>query len=310
MKMAWAIADIPPQTGRVALVTGATSGLGLETARALAGAGARVILAARTEVKAAQAVANITRTVPNAALSFEKLDLASLASVREAARRISGQYASLDLLVNNAGVMAIPHRTLTEDGFETQFASNFLGHFALTRHLLAMLCAAPAARVVTLGSLAARAGAIAFDDPQLARGYTPWRAYSQSKLACVMFAIELGRRAKAAGWRLVSAASHPGWSVTNLQTVGPQMGLNRPSLASIGMRLFEPVLAQSAAAGALPTLFAATAPGVSNGDYVGPDGLGGLKGAPVLVTPPVGVLNEANGRRLWDMAETLSGLAA
>lgn len=307
MKVGWAIADMPKQAGRVALVTGATSGLGLETARALAGAGTRVIMAARTEAKAAKAAADITRTVPNAALFFEKLDLASMASVREAATRISGQYASLDLLVNNAGVMAIPRRTLTEDGFETQFASNFLGHFALTRLLLPMLCAAPAARVVTLGSLAARAGAIAFDDPQLERGYTPWRAYGQSKLACVMFAIELGRRAKGSGWRLVSAASHPGWSVTNLQSVGPQMGLNRPSLASITMRLLEPLLAQSAAEGALPTLFAATAPGVGNGDYVGPNGLGALKGAPVLVTPPVTALNEANGRLLWDMADALTG---
>jgi len=306
MSAAWTTADMPPQTGRVALVTGATSGLGLETARALAGAGTRVILAARNEAKAAEAVADIGRTVPGAALAFEKLDLASLASVREAATRIAGQYASLDLLVNNAGVMAIPRRMLTPDGFEMQFASNFLGHFALTRLLLPMLRAVPAARVVTLGSLAARGGAIAFDDPQLARGYSPWRAYCQSKLACVMFAIELGRRAKNAGWKLVSAAAHPGWSVTNLQSVGPQMGLDRPSLASIGMRMFEPLLAQSAAAGALPTLFAATAPGVGNGDYAGPDGLGGLKGTPVLVQPPVAALNGANGKRLWDMAEALT----
>jgi NAD(P)-dependent dehydrogenase (short-subunit alcohol dehydrogenase family) len=307
MHAAWTVADIPPQIGRVALVTGATSGLGLETARALAGAGARVILAARNEAKAADAANDITGTVPGAAVSFERLDLASLASVREAATRIAGQYASLDLLVNNAGVMAIPHRTLTPDGFEMQFASNFLGHFALTRLLLPMLLAAPAARVVTLGSLAARGGAIAFDDPQLAHGYSPWRAYCQSKLACVMFAIELGRRAKEAGWRLVSAAAHPGWSVTNLQTVGPQMGLDRPSLSSIGMRMFEPLLAQSAAAGALPTLFAATAPGVRNGDYAGPDGLGGLKGAPVLVSAPVAALNEVNGGRLWELAEGLVG---
>ena len=266
-----------------------------------------MILAARNEARAAEAVADIGRSAPGAALAFEKLDLASLASVREAAGRIAGQYASLDLLVNNAGVMAIPRRTLTPDGFEMQFASNFLGHFALTRLLLPMLCAAQAARVVTLGSLAARGGAIAFDDPQLARGYSPWRAYCQSKLACVMFAIELGRRAKDAGWRLVSAAAHPGWSVTNLQSVGPQMGLDRPSLASMAMRMFEPLLAQSAAAGALPTLFAATAPWVGNGDYVGPDGLGGLKGAPVLVPPPVAALNAANGKRLWDMAEGLTG---
>jgi NAD(P)-dependent dehydrogenase (short-subunit alcohol dehydrogenase family) len=307
MSAAWSVADMPKLAGRVALVTGATSGLGLETARALAGAGARVILAARDEAKAAEAAADITRSVPGAALEFEKIDLASLASVREAATRIAGRYATLDLLVNNAGVMAIPHRTLTPDGFEMQFASNFLGHFALTRGLLPLLRAAPAARVVTLGSLAAQGGRIEFEDPQLARGYSPWRAYCQSKLACVMFAIELGRRAAAGGWGLVSAAAHPGWSVTNLQSVGPQMGLARPSRTSIGMRLFEPLLAQSAAQGALPTLFAAAAPGVRNGDYVGPGGIGGLKGAPVLVSPPLAALNEANRKRLWEMAEVVTG---
>jgi NAD(P)-dependent dehydrogenase (short-subunit alcohol dehydrogenase family) len=304
--MPWTLAEMPTLTGRTAIVTGATSGLGLETARELARAGAHVVLAARNAGKAETAMADIARSVPGAVLSFESLDLASLNSVRAAAARIASSHPALDLLINNAGVMAIPRRMLTEDGFEMQLGSNFLGHFALTMRLAPALLAAPAARVVSLGSMAARAGRIDFDDPQLERGYTPWRAYCQSKLACLMFAVEFGRRATAQGWNLVSAAAHPGWSVTNLQSAGPSLGLNRPSWTAIGMRLFEPLMAQNAAAGALPTLMAAVSPAVRNGDYCGPDGMGGLKGAPIKVAAPPTALNEASGVRLWTLAEKLT----
>jgi len=296
-------------TPRTAIVTGATSGLGLETARELARAGTHVILAARNAARATAAMADITASVPDARLSFEALDLASLASVRAFAARIGASVQGLDLLVNNAGVMAIPSRMVTEDGFEMQLGSNYLGHFALTMLLMPVLLAAPAPRVVSLGSLAAKAGRINFDDPQFSRGYRPWTAYSQTKLACVMFALELARRAKAQGWALISAAAHPGWSTTNLQSVGPSMGLGRKSLAEIGMRVFEPLLAQSAAAGARPTLLAARGASIMNGDYTGPNGLGELKGAPTLVRPPVAALNETNAARLWDMAARLTGTA-
>jgi NAD(P)-dependent dehydrogenase (short-subunit alcohol dehydrogenase family) len=294
-------------TPEAAVVTGATSGLGLETARALAARGSHVILAARSRERADAAMANINRTVPAASLSFTHLDLASLASVRACAASLAASHPSIDLLVNNAGVMAIPHRLTTEDGFEMQLASNYLGHFALTMALLPALLRAPAARVVSLGSLAAKAGRIDFEDLQLARHYTPWGAYCQSKLACVMFAIELGRRATASNWPLISAAAHPGWSVTNLQSTGPGMGLNRPSLTAMAIRLFEPVLAQSAAAGAQPTLLAATSRTIHNGDYIGPSGLGGLKGSPTLVQPPAAAENRANAARLWALSETLTG---
>lgn len=307
MRTPWTEADLPHQHGRLAVITGATSGLGLETARALAGAGATVVVAARDAKRGQAAVADLRRGAPTADVSFAELDLASLQSVRAFAAGFGGR--RIDLLVNNAGVMAIPRRTLTQDGFEMQFATNFLGHFALTMLLLPSLIATPGARVVSLGSLAARAGRIDFDDPQMARGYEAWRAYCQSKLACVMFAVELGRRLSARGLDVVSAAAHPGWSVTNLQSVGPSMGLGRPSFAGMAMRLAEPLLAQSAAAGARPTLMAACAAGVRNGDYFGPDGMGGLKGAPVLVAPPPAALNEANGARLWALAERLTGVA-
>jgi NAD(P)-dependent dehydrogenase (short-subunit alcohol dehydrogenase family) len=173
--------------------------------------------------------------------------------------------------------------------------------------LMPVLLAAPAPRVVSLGSLAAKTGRINFNDLQFSRGYSPWAAYSQTKLACVMFALELARRAKAHGWALISAAAHPGWSTTNLQSVGPSMGLGRKSFAEIGMRLFEPLLAQSAAAGARPTLLAGTGARIMNGDYTGPNGLGELKGAPTLVRPPAAALREADAAKLWQMAEDLTG---
>jgi NAD(P)-dependent dehydrogenase (short-subunit alcohol dehydrogenase family) len=307
MRTPWTEADMPDQAGRLVIVTGATSGLGLETARALARAGASVVLAARDAGRGEAAIRDIKRGVPAAELVFARLDLASLESVRGFVAGFGAR--SIDLLVNNAGVMAIPRRMLTPDGFEMQFGSNFLGHFALTIGLLPSLVATPGARVVSLASLAARAGRIDFDDPQMERGYEAWRGYCQSKLACVMFAVELGRRLSARGLDVVSAAAHPGWSVTNLQSVGPSMGLNRPSFAGMAMRMVEPFIAQSAAAGARPTLMAACAAGVRNGDYFGPDGVGGLKGAPVLTTAPPAALNEANGVRLWALAERLTGTA-
>lgn len=303
-------ADSPAAGVPVAIVTGASSGLGLATASALAGMGMEVILAARNEERAAAAMAQIRAQHPAARLRFTPLDLASLASVRGFVAQFAAPGARLDLLVNNAGVMAIPRRQLSVDGFEMQLASNYIGHFALTLGLLPLLIAPgqPAARVISLGSLAARGGRIAFEDIHCQRFYNGWAAYAQTKLACVMFALELARRARLRNWPLISAAAHPGWSVTNLQSAGPSMGLGRKSIAERGMRLFEPLFAQSAEAGAQPQIFAATDGSIRSGDYVGPDGFGELTGKPRLVRPPLAAISESRAARLWEMTEAMTGL--
>ena len=213
-------ADIPDQSGRVAIVTGANSGLGLVTARELARAGARVVMACRDEEKGREAVRAVEVRAPGSELELEALDLASLDSVRSFAERVRERHAALDLLINNAGVMATPRRE-TADGFELQFGTNHLGHFALTGLLLDTLEGRDDARVVTLSSGAHRSGRIAFDNLGGERRYFRWRAYGQSKLANLMFALELDRRLRAAGSTIKSLAAHPGWSATNLQTSGP-----------------------------------------------------------------------------------------
>ena len=210
-------AEIPSQLGRTAVVTGATGGLGYETALALAKAGSEVILTGRDDRKGQSAIEKISREVTGAKVSYEHLDLANLASIADFAQRMHARQ-SLDLLINNAGVMALPRRQTTADGFEMQFGTNHLGHFALTARLMPLLRRASGPRVVSVSSLAHRTGLIDFDDLQGARVYSPWKAYGQSKLATLMFALELQRRSDAAGWNLISNAAHPGFARTNLFT--------------------------------------------------------------------------------------------
>ena len=300
MTTKWSADQIPDQTGRTAVVTGANSGLGLVTARELARAGASVVLACRNVQKGDEAAAEIRAAVPGARLQVSELDLSSLASVRRFAEGL--QVGELDLLINNAGIMMTPQQQ-TADGFELQFGTNHLGHFALTGLLLERLGRAEAARVVTLSSLEHKSGHIHFDDLQLADGYAPRKAYQQSKLANAIFGLELDRRLRAAGSPVVSVLAHPGYSATNLQSTGPT-GIMKAFLA-VGNRVF----AQNAEQGALPTLYAATAPDVEGGEYYGPDGFQELRGRPTKVKVIAEGRDPAVGRRLWEISEELTGLA-
>ncbi|MGL5167669.1 MAG: SDR family oxidoreductase [Afipia sp.] len=303
----WTVKDIPPQTGRIAVVTGATSGIGYEAALALAGAGASVVLASRNEVKGAEMLGRIRAAHPRAEVSFEPLDLASLKSVADCAERLSRTLPRLDLLINNAGVMAIPARHVTVDGFEMQFGANYLGHFALTLRLLPLIRAGQSPRVVTLSSLAHRSGRIHFDDLQFERNYRPWTAYCQSKLATLLFSMELERRARMNDWPLMSNAAHPGFATTGLQSAGPSMGLDRPSFFERSTPWLAPLLAQSAAAGALSTLYAATSPDAKGGTLYGPDGFYEMKGSPRRSKIVPSAFDQNVWRRLWDASERLTG---
>jgi NAD(P)-dependent dehydrogenase (short-subunit alcohol dehydrogenase family) len=283
------------------VVTGANSGLGLATTRELARAGARVVMACRNLTKAESARGEIEAAVPAAQLEVEELDLASLESVRAFAQRFKSSHDGLDLLINNAGLMATP-RARTADGFELQFGTNHLGHFALSGLLLGELRSRPDARVVTLSSTAHRTGRIAFDNLSGDRRYFRWRAYSQSKLANLLFALELDRRLRAAGWTVKSVAAHPGYAATNLQSTGP------PLIDRLVMIVPNAVIAQSDDMGALPTLYAATEPGVEGGTYVGPDGLGEQRGHPKPVSPNKAAQDEQVARRLWEISEEMTGV--
>jgi NAD(P)-dependent dehydrogenase (short-subunit alcohol dehydrogenase family) len=295
----WTEKDIPDQAGRLAVVTGANSGLGYWTARALAGAGATVVLAVRSAVKGEKAAAEI-RSVTRGDARVVELDLADLASVRAFPERLGAD--RVDILVNNAGIMAAPRR-LTKDGFESQFATNHLGHFALTGVLLARLLAAPEPRVVTESSGLHRSGTINFDDLQGERSYRRWGAYGQSKLANLMFCFELQRRATEAGTKLKSMASHPGYAATNLQFAGPTRFHER-AFMWFGNRVF----AQSAEQGALTELYAATFPDLPGGSYIGPDGRAEQRGYPRIVTAARKAYDEDGWRRLWEVSEELTGV--
>lgn len=299
----WTAADIPSQRGRTAVVTG-TGGLGFEDALALARAGATVILAGRSRQKGLAAVQRIRQEVAGTDVRFEEVDLASLASVEAFGARLRHSRDSLDLLINNAGVMTPPTRQTTSDGFELQLGTNHLGHFALTAHLLPLLRSGSKPRLVTVSSIAARNGAIRFDDLQSERGYDAMAAYSQSKLACLMFALELQRRADAGGWGVQSIAAHPGISRTDLLP----NGAGAWSAAGMARRflwfLFQPV-----AQGALPTLFAATSPGARGGSYYGPDRLGETRGHPTVARIPHQALDRDDAARLWSESERLTGVS-
>ncbi len=295
----WTAADIPDQTDRTAVVTGANSGLGKVTARELARAGASVVMACRNTDKGEEAAGEIRLQVPEARLQVRALDLADLDSVKDFAQATDGK---LDLLINNAGVMAPPRR-LTKAGFESQFATNHLGHFALTGRLLPRLLSADAPRVVTLSSGAHRIGKIRFDNLNGERHYQNWLWYGQSKLANLMFCFELQRRATAADADLKSLAAHPGYAATNLQFAGPATWYEKGFMA-----LTNRVLAQSADMGALPTLYAATVPEIPGGSFVGPDEMFEQRGHPHIVTAAGKAYDEDAWRRLWEVSEQMTGV--
>jgi len=299
----WTRDDIPDQSGRVIVVTGGNSGLGLETAIALARKGARVIATSRSMERAREASKRIATEVGNGMVDFEQLDLADLASVRAFAGRVLERGEGVDVLINNAGVMAVPDRHTTADGFELQLGTNYLGHFALTALLLHALLARPGARVVTMTGGAYGTARIRFDDLQAERKYNPWSAYAQSKLASVLFMLELDRRARNESLDLVSVAAHPGLAKTNLQYAGPTVG--RKSMQTAGARLSR-FLYQSAEQGALSSLYAATSPDVTGGSLYYPNGFLHLRGYPIQARLAKRALDEEVGRRLWEVSEQLT----
>jgi NAD(P)-dependent dehydrogenase (short-subunit alcohol dehydrogenase family) len=296
----WTTADIPSQTGKIAVVTGANSGIGYPTALELARAGAQVIIAGRSEAKGLAAVSSIKAKLPAASVSFELLDLASLASVAACAARLNATLPHLDILINNAGIMMLPVRQTTQDGFEMQFGVNYLGHFSLTAQLLPLLRKAAAPRTVQLASLAHRAGKIDFADLQRTQ-YSPGRVYSQSKLAMLIFALELQRRSDANGWNILSTAAHPGFAQSELAANGMGQGFS----AAVTKQAVK-LLGQSSAAGALPTLYAATSPLAAPGGYYGPTGFQELKGAPGIAVIRPQALDLHTGKRLWEVSEELT----
>ncbi|WP_447035210.1 oxidoreductase [Streptomyces sp. DSM 118878] len=298
----WTIDEMPDQTGRIFLVTGAGSGLGLATTRALARRGGQVILAVRDEAKGRRAVAEITAERPGASLEVRRLDLADLDSVRAFAEGLRADHSRLDVLVNNAGVMA-PPRSLSAQGHELQFAVNHLGHFALTGLLLDLLAAGRDPRVVTVSSVNHRQGRLFFDDLHGERRYRPMAYYNQSKLANAVFGRELHLRLTEAGSPVRSVLAHPGYTATNLQLNGPT-GLWRVLLGRIG----NPLLAQRPADGARSQLRAATDPDVVGGEFIGPGGPAELRGAPTRVELSPGAADAGAGRRLWEVSGQLTGV--
>jgi NAD(P)-dependent dehydrogenase (short-subunit alcohol dehydrogenase family) len=291
----WTPHDIPDQTGRSVLVTGANSGLGFHTTLELARKGARVLMACRNPAKAETALGLVRKEVPGGDVELVSLDLASLDSVERAAEDVAGRLPHLDLLVNNAGIMAVPFGR-TADGFEMQFGTNHLGHFALTGRLLPLLLAADAPRVITVSSGAHVVGKLQFDDLAADNGYQRWRRYGASKLANLLFASELHRRA---GGRLLSAAAHPGYAATHLQE-----GQGQPAFEAL-MRLGNKVLAQTDRQGAWPSLYAATMPDVLGDSYYGPH-LMGLRGHPVPTWRTTLAKSSDDARKLWDISEELT----
>ncbi|MDJ0383701.1 oxidoreductase [Streptomyces sp. G-G2] len=300
----WTTTDIPDQSGRTAVVTGANSGIGYVAARELARRGARVVLACRSEARGREAEDRLRREVPDVQAVFRPLDLADLGSVREFATAYGREHASLDLLVNNAGVMALPYGR-TADGFETQFGVNHLGHFALTGLLLPQLTRTPGARIISLSSGFHVLGDIDLADLNSARGYRRWIAYGRSKTANLLFVHELSRRLAAAGSDIVTAAAHPGYADTNLQTAAAKQEGRR--LTERMMALGNAALAQPAASGALPTLYAATAPGVRPDDFIGPKF--GWRGAPAPSWRAKWTLDDMSGEALWAASEKFTSVA-
>jgi len=303
----WTIADLPPLGGKIAVVTGANSGLGLETAAGLAGAGALTVLACRDPGKARSAQEELQRRVPQGRFELLGLDLADLSSTRRFATEFSERHGTLDLLCNNAGVMALPLRR-TREGFEMQIGTNHLGHFALTGLLLPRLLATPGARIITVASIAHRATrGLALDDLNWQRRpYNKAEAYAQSKLANLLFHCELDRRLRQAGAGVLAVAAHPGYTSTNIGFAGPAM--DGSAWRRVVMQFGNAMLAQPAAMGALPTLYAATA-AVQGGDYIGPDGLLQFRGHPRRVDSKANARDPQAAARLWQLSQQFTGLS-
>ena len=299
--------EVPDQTGKLIVVTGANSGTGKEAARRLAAAGAHVVMAVRTPAKGEQARAEILAQTPAARLDVRRVDLADLASVREFADGLIAAGVPVDVLINNAGVMAPPTRMTTADGFELQFGSNFLGPFALTMRLLPLVLAAPAPRVVTMSSGVASYGRIRFGDLQWEHGYRPNLAYAQSKLADLMMTLRLAALSAERGWSLLSTGAHPGFTRTNLQTAGASLGRDRPKRTPFNT--FSILPSQEVGPGTEPLLYAATSAGAVNGGYYGPSRWFGLVGPSALVQPPRRARDAAVAGRLWTEAERLTRVA-
>lgn len=293
----WTSEQIEDQTGRVAIVTGANSGIGYETAKALAAKGATVIVAARSHARGTEAVEEIRREVPGAKVTFEALDLASQKSVRAIAERFEAQSDRLDLLINNAGVMMPPTREETEDGFELQFGTNHVGHFALTLLLMESLVSTEGSRVVNVSSSAQNVGDLDLDDLQWTkRPYRRMPSYGASKIANMLFSLELQRRFDEAGVATIATSAHPGWTATNLQRTSPLF------------RALNPLFAMKPWQGALPTLYAAVAETAQPGGYYGPDGLGNMRGYPVPNRPAPASGDPESAKRLWKLSEELVDL--
>ncbi|AXQ27840.1 SDR family NAD(P)-dependent oxidoreductase [Solimonas sp. K1W22B-7] len=303
----WTSDQIPSQAGRTVLITGANSGIGLEMSVALAAAGARVVMACRSPARAADALAELRRRAPGGDAVLMTLDLASLASVRAFAAEFGRQYATLDLLINNAGILGGP-LSKTVDGFESQMGTNHLGHFALTGLLIDRIMATPGSRIITLGSLGhLRAKALALDD--LGYAHTPYSefgGYGNSKLANLLFALELARRLEARGAQTVAAAAHPGFAATNIKK--PKHALHALYLRTVTPLALKYVIG-TGAMGALPPLYAATMPGVRNDDYWGPDGFKELRGHPARAQRSALARDAEAARRLWEVSEKLTGVS-
>lgn len=297
----------PPLMGKTVIVTGANSGLGFHTASTLARAGASVTMACRDRERGNKAVELIKAVNPDANVQLSILDLANLSSVKAFAEMFSTQASKLDILVNNAAIMALPERTLSADGYEIQFATNHLGHFALTSRLMPLLLKSSAPRVVTVSSIAHKYGRIDFTNLQGERSYEGWQAYGSSKLANLHFSFELARRARCSGSPLISLAAHPGVAKTNILSAGPRMG--KKVLRTYVSELFASFMAQSDAAGALPVIYAAVGNPVNNGEFYGPDGFMQIRGNPTIVRPSNDAQDQATAARLWTVSETLGGLA-
>jgi protochlorophyllide reductase len=307
----WTAADIPDQAGRTVLVTGANSGLGLRSAQALAASGARVLLACRNRSRGEAARKAVAEGATGPAPEVVALDLSDLASVRAAAQDLTGRTAALDVLINNAGIMAVP-KSRTADGFESQFGTNHLGHYALTGLVLPLLLrGADGGRVVTTSSNAHRAGRGLWDDPNYETGrYSRWGAYGQSKLANLLFMRELARRAAEAGTSLTSVAAHPGYAATHLQSASAESAGPWPvrKLAAAGMAIGNVLVAQSDEAGAQPQLYAATMPDVGSGDYWGPGGWGEMRGSPTRVGMSKQAQDAEAAKKLWELSEDLTAI--
>lgn len=297
----WSLADMPSQRGRVFIVTGGTSGMGYEDVKALAKAGAQVVIVARNPQRGQASMEQIRQEAPDAQLHFEAADLADLSSVRALAGRLRAGLSRLDGLINNAAIMAPPERGTSPEGFELQFATNYAGHFVLTAELLPLLRQSDAPRVVTMGSIAVHRGRINFDDLQSTQNYSPMGAYAQSKLACLIFARELQRRSDAARWGLRSLAAHPGVAVTELVQRGPGLDSDQGRQWSQNRGMM-----QTAAQGALPALYAATAPEAQGGAYYGPTGPNEISGPLGLATVPAAATDATTATRLWTVSEEIT----